>query len=113
MSFFDRAISIAGSPLPIRTRVIRKLLTRYPIGSFKARLRAGGFERTSYAYCLYHAAEEAKALGHKAFTAIELGVAGGTGLLLLCKYRDEVERITSVKILGCWAWTREQACRKA
>ena len=98
MNLIDRAIAIAGSSTPIRTRIVRKLLARYPIGSLESRVKAGGFERPSYAWCLYYASLEAKALGHKAMTAIELGVAGGAGLLLLCKYRDEIERVTGVKI---------------
>jgi hypothetical protein len=99
MSLLDRVIAVAGSPIPIRTRLVRKFLTRYPIGSFIARLHAGGFERPWYAWCLYYAAQEAKALGYNAFTAIELGVAGGSGLLTLCNYRDEVEREVGIKII--------------
>ena len=98
MSLIDRAIVVGGSPTPYRTRLFRKLLTVWPIGSFSARLRAGGLERPAYGYCLLNAAREAKALGHKAFTAIEFGVAGGTGLLLLCKYRDQIEAEAGIKI---------------
>ena len=98
MSLIDRAIVIGGSPIPLRTRLFRKFLTLYPMGSFAARMKAGGFARPSYAFCLYNAAQEAKALGHKAFTAIEFGVAGGRGLVILCNYRDEIERETGIKI---------------
>jgi hypothetical protein len=98
MSLIDRAIVMGSSPIPLRTRLFRKFLTLYPIGSFAARLKAGGFARPAYAFCLYNAALEAKALGHKAFTAIEFGVAGGRGLVILCNYRDEIERETGIKI---------------
>jgi hypothetical protein len=98
MSLIDRLIAIGGSPVPIRARLIRKLLTRYPVGSFSARLKAGGLQRPWYAYTLANAAREAKALGHKAITALEFGVATGAGLLLLCDYRDEIERETGIKI---------------
>jgi hypothetical protein len=98
MSLLDRSITLAGSPIPFRTRILRKLLRRFPVGSFAARLRAGGFERPALAFCLYNAALEAKALGHTAFTALEFGVAGGSGLLILCKYRDQIEAELNIKI---------------
>ena len=84
--------------MSLRARIVRKFLTLYPVGSFAARLKAGGFERPALAFCLYNAAREAKALGHTAFTAIEFGVAGGNGLLLLCKYRDQIEVEVGLKI---------------
>jgi hypothetical protein len=54
--------------------------------------------RPHYGLCLYQAATEAKALGHKAMTAIELGVAGGNGLLCMCDHRDEIERALGIEI---------------
>jgi hypothetical protein len=98
MRLTDRLVAIAADPIPIRIRIVRKLLARYRIGSFEARLRVGGFDRPHYAWCLYHAAVQGKALGLKAITAIELGVAGGNGLVTLCDYRDEIERVTDMKI---------------
>jgi len=92
VSLLDRAITLLGSPVPLRTQVVRKLLRLLPVGSFSARLDACAFDRPSHAFCLYNAALEAKALGHTAFTAIEFGVAGGNGLMLLCQYRDEIQR---------------------
>jgi hypothetical protein len=93
----DRLIELAADPT-LRTRIVRKFLTRFPLGSFETRLGVGAFERPSYAWCLYYAALEAKALGLAAITAIELGVAGGNGLLCLCRCRDEVERATNIRI---------------
>jgi hypothetical protein len=78
--------------------VLRKFLTRVPLGSFQTRLAAGGFERPWYAWCLYYAALEAKALNYKAITALELGVAGGNGLVCLCDYASQVERETGIHI---------------
>ena len=98
MASLDRIIRRVGDPMLAR-RIIRKILTRFRVGSYEARLAVGAFERPWYAWCLYYAATEAKALGYKAMTAIELGVAGGNGLLALCRYRDEVEREVGVKII--------------
>jgi hypothetical protein len=94
----DGIIRLAADPT-LRIRLIRKLVNRFPIGSFEMRLRVGAFERPWYAWCLYYAALQARALGHKAITALELGVAGGNGLLCLCRYRDQVERATAIKIV--------------
>ena len=98
MGFFDRAFRIAGGRTPLRTLVVRKLLTEFPVGSFAERVRVSGFARPAYAFTLFHAAQEGKALGHKAITAIEVGVAGGIGLLFLCQYRDEIEKEVGIKI---------------
>ena len=43
------------------------------------------------------AALEAKALGLPAISAVEFGVAGGNGLVLLEQYAEQVERATSVR----------------
>jgi hypothetical protein len=50
------------------------------------RLRAGLFERNHYAYIVAHAADLARRLDLRGITAVEFGVAGGTGLLLMERY---------------------------
>jgi hypothetical protein len=54
-------------------------------------------ERTWLAYGLLHAALQAKALNIPAISAVEFGVAGGNGLVLLEQYAEHVERATSVR----------------
>jgi hypothetical protein len=93
----DRIIRLAADPT-LGRRIVRKLLQRFPLGSFETRLEVGAFERPWYAWCLYYAALEAIALGHTAITALEIGVAGGNGLVQLCKLRDQVEAETSIRI---------------
>jgi len=93
----DRIIRRMADPT-LRRRMVRKLLKRFPLGSFDTRLEVGAFERPWYAWCLYHAALEAKALGHAAITAIELGVAGGNGLVQLCEIQDQVQAETGIRI---------------
>jgi hypothetical protein len=58
----------------------------------------GAVDRPHYAWCLYHGALLAKALGKKAITAIEFGVAGGNGLVCLCDYKRTVEKETGIEI---------------
>ncbi len=61
----------------------RSLWCRFPLGSVDTRVRYGIFDRPHYAYGVYAAADLAKRLGLKTISAIELGVAGGAGLVAL------------------------------
>jgi hypothetical protein len=98
LDFVSRIIDLATRPVPLRTLIIRKLLTRWPIGPYRARLTAGAVDRPAYGFCMFHAAEQAKALGFKAISAIELGVAGGNGLLCMCRHRDEIKKDLGIDI---------------
>jgi len=49
MTAIDRLIDYASRPVPLRTLLMRKLLGRWPIGSYEARLRAEAVERPNYA----------------------------------------------------------------
>jgi len=92
-------VDIATRPVPFRTLALRRFLTRWPIGSYAARLRAGAVSRPAYGWCIYHAAEEARKLGHKAMTVVEMGVAGGDGLLSLCRHRAEIQKVFGIEIV--------------
>ncbi len=61
----------------------RSLWGRFPLGSLDTRVRYGVFDRPHYAYGVYSAADLAKQLGLNAISVVELGVAGGRGLLAL------------------------------
>jgi hypothetical protein len=99
MSPFDRSIRRLAHPLPMRVRLIRDLLRLAKIGSFEARLRAGALRRSHYAMCLYYAALQAKNLGYRAITAVELGVAGGNGLLCMSDHSAAIRQELGVEIL--------------
>jgi len=98
MGFVNRFIDISTRPVPLRTLAMRKLLIRWPVGDYLTRLNADAVERPAYGLCLYQAAESAKALGFTAITAIEMGVAGGNGLLNMCKHADEIKKALGVEI---------------
>jgi hypothetical protein len=98
MDFISRLIDLSARPVPLRTLIIRRLLTRWPIGPYRARLNAGAVDRPAYGFCMFHAAEQAKALGFKAISAIEMGVAGGNGLLCMCRHRDEIKKALGIDI---------------
>lgn len=70
-------------PLPYRValaRYLRSLKHRISGAPYIYRCVFGEVPRPHYGYCLYHAAVQARALGHKRITAVEFGVAGGKGL---------------------------------
>ncbi|MGC2503963.1 MAG: hypothetical protein WA400_17690 [Silvibacterium sp.] len=99
MTFVDSLLEKVARPVPFRVRILRRILRRWPIGSCEARLNAGAVDRPHYFWCVYHAAVEAKALGYKAITVAEFGVAGGNGLVCLLQQRKEIEKEVGVEIV--------------
>ena len=78
-------------------KVGRAIKDRIVPPPFIERLERDKLDRMPYAYGLFRAALEAKALGIPAISAVEFGVAGGNGLLALESYAEEIERETSVR----------------
>jgi hypothetical protein len=77
--------------------IVRAIRKRWP-GTFEQRLAWDAVDRPHYAYCTYNAALQARALGHDAISAIELGVAGGNGLVTLEQIAATVEERTGVRV---------------
>jgi hypothetical protein len=75
-ALLTRAIQIPG---------VRRLWTRFPVGSVPTRVRYDAWDRPHYAYGVYSAGDLARQLGLPGITAIEFGVAGGNGLIALEK----------------------------
>lgn len=61
----------------------RSLWCRFPVGQLNTRVRFGIFDRPHYAYGVYSAADLAKRLGLDAISVMDMGVAGGRGLMAL------------------------------
>jgi hypothetical protein len=74
MSLLDRLTRLPG---------FRGLWLKLDAGSSEDRLAYDIWDRPHYAYGLFRSAQLARALGHKAMTAVEFGVAGGNGLLAM------------------------------
>jgi hypothetical protein len=74
-----RRLLRALSPPRLASRVGRLLPRRF----LPVQIYLDSLARPEYAYGLYVAAWQAKALGHRSISAIELGVASGCGLLAL------------------------------
>jgi hypothetical protein len=61
----------------------RTIWRRFPVGSVDTRVRYDIFDRPHYAFGVHSASYLAKRLGLDTITVVELGVAGGRGLLAL------------------------------
>ncbi|MGY2051389.1 hypothetical protein [Methylobacterium sp. JK268] len=68
-------------PIRLFRALRRRLLRLTPFLDLQVRYDA--IDRPQFAYGLYLAARQARALGHEAISAIEFGVAGGNGLVAL------------------------------
>lgn len=99
MRLADRIVDLTTRPVPLRTLFFRRLFQRWPIGSYSTRLHSGAVDRPNYGLCMLNAAIEAKALGYKAVTIVEMGVAGGNGLICLCRHRAEIQKELGIEIL--------------
>lgn len=76
----------------------RRAWTRFPIGPTSLRVKYGAFSRPHYAYGIFCAADLARHLGIDAISVIELGVAGGRGLLAMERISSEVAKALGVQI---------------
>ncbi len=94
-----KLLRLLTHPEPLRAVLFRRLISRWRLGEYALRLRFGAVDRPWYGWCVYHAALEAQALGYSAITAVELGVAGGSGLICLCDHADEVRRATGIEVV--------------
>jgi hypothetical protein len=78
----------------LQRALARRVAKRF--GSFRDRVRHDLIERPAYAFGLLAAADLARHLGIARLTAVELGVAGGDGLLNLCELAVRVGEETGV-----------------
>ena len=91
---FDRFIGLVSDP----RHILRASLRRWPSATFEQRLAWDALDRPHYAYGVWWAARTAKALDLDAITVVEMGVAGGNGLVTLEAHAMEVARLTGVTI---------------
>lgn len=77
---------------------MRSLLWRIPFGSAELKTTYDLWSRPAYAYGVWNAAQQARALGVERISAIEFGVAGGNGLLALEKISSDISAESGVQI---------------
>src|SRR5438270_12094442 len=68
--------------------------SRIPLGSLATRIHFGVWSRPHYAYCVYAAAQQAKSLNLPRISVVEMGVAGGNGLVALESTANAATRYT-------------------
>ncbi len=90
----DRFIGLVSDP----RHILRSSLRRWPSATFEQRLAWDALDRPHYAYGVWWAARTARALDLDAITVVEMGVAGGNGLVTLEAHAMEVSRLTGVTI---------------
>ena len=90
----SRLLKLIFSPSLIFIGLCKKI----PVIPFKLKLDLDIFNRPHYAYCTYHAAQQAKQLGLNRISVIEFGVAGGSGLVDLEGVSGLISRETGVAI---------------
>ncbi|HEV7138198.1 MAG TPA: hypothetical protein VGN43_16310 [Steroidobacteraceae bacterium] len=78
--------------------LLRQLVQRSGMGSYRFRYDRGLLARPNYAYLVFQAAQLAARLRLPRVSVVEFGVAGGSGLVSLEQHAAEVERIFPVKI---------------
>jgi hypothetical protein len=79
-------------------RLVQFVLRKANWGTFPQKVELDLLPRPHYAYGLYRAALQARSLKMPRISAIELGVAGGNGLVALEQIAGEVERETGVGV---------------
>jgi hypothetical protein len=81
---------------PLRMR--QELIKRSRSAKLEDKIEFDVFPRPHFAYGVYKAADQARALGISRISAIEFGCAGGNGLLALEAVADEVSSELGVEI---------------
>src|SRR5690242_19497638 len=84
--------------LASRVPLVIGMWNKFPMGSIPTRVEYGIFPYPHYAYGVYWSSMLASRLGVPRITVVELGVAGGRGLLALERASTEIEKVTGVGI---------------
>jgi hypothetical protein len=79
-------------------RLVPPIWRRIPIGSYSVRMHFDAVPRPHYAYGIYTACMQAKALGLSRVAVLEFGVAGGNGLVAMENAADRIARIFDLTV---------------
>ena len=95
---FGELLKLFSSRNSLRGTVIRRLVRALTFIPYPVRLSVDAVERAHYGYCVFHAARQARLLGHKQISVLEFGVAGGNGLLNLEYHAMETKKHLDIDI---------------
>src|SRR5215470_500045 len=90
----NKVRNLIFSPVPLRFHFLRVMDRHFNLLKFARKLDYETIERPYYGHCLLHAAILARKLGHQRISAVEFGVAGGNGLVVLERHAEAVQRET-------------------
>jgi hypothetical protein len=90
-----RRIGVERLTEPIHLNVASLLVAMF--GSYRAKIAFDVVVRQHTAFCLLRCADYARSYGIKTITAVEFGVAAGTGLLNMARIASRVTEITGVQ----------------
>ena len=85
-------------PHSLRRKFLVSALKRATFIPYSTRVALYAVNRPFYAYALWNAAKLAKSLGHKRVSAIEFGVAWGSGLLNLEMHAVEIKKNLGIEV---------------
>jgi hypothetical protein len=90
-----RKVFVERATEPVHLNLLSMLVAIF--GSFRTKVDFDLVIRQQYAFPILYAADEAVKYGVKAVTIIEFGVAGGAGLINMCRIAEKATKATGVK----------------
>jgi hypothetical protein len=91
-------LKILTHPRSLRAALVRAVVRRFSLFSYRERLFADAIVRSHYGVCIYEAAQLATRLGYPKMSVIEFGCGGGNGLLNAEMHIAEISKLFPVKI---------------
>jgi hypothetical protein len=90
-------LKVLTYPRPLRAALVRNIVRRFSLFSYRERLFANAVDRPHYGHCIYEAAQLATRLGYPRLSVIEFGCGGGNGLLNAEQHIAEISKLFPVK----------------
>jgi hypothetical protein len=90
-----RKVLIERGTEPIHLNLLSLIVAAW--GSYRAKVDFDLVVRQQYAFPILYAADAAKRYGYKTVTIIEFGVAGGAGLLNMCRIAERTRAATGIE----------------
>jgi hypothetical protein len=94
----DLLLKGLGYPKSIRLTLLRKIVQRLSLFSYRDRLALCAVERPHYGHCIFEAAQLAVQLNYPKMSVIEFGCGGGNGLLNAEMHISEVSKLFQLEI---------------